>query len=169
MTNKFALEFGESRSDNNYTIYPFAVYNDSHFGSINISETKWNQIYNKMVTRRHTKITSTNYVLRDMICSVVRDKKTVKILDIYDAYVSGNCVVRIGRHRDVDLEQFPVLNKYDDEYDLTQYIYNFGLVKLYLNHANGLYSIEISFAVTSITPIDTLNSDLNTVYAVLFE
>lgn len=125
-----------------FTIIPFVSSSSNIYGTIECPINKWNYL-NKILSGFKYSIDNTKiYVYRELEYDMQQViHKKINYADLHD-----NNLIIISDEKNIDIDAFPILNKYHNEYDKTTKTYKFGIVKLNLVTTNNKTNfVEISF------------------------
>lgn len=168
---KFQSLLSENFDDYIFTIYPFITNvindNDNLFvGSIIAPEKKWTSLMKLLSKSKYVTYTTKIYIFKDLEYNLIdQNKDFVVHKKIFDAKILDDSLLIISKHDILDIDSFPKLNVYHDEFEKISKIYKFGTISLNLitvkkNDQHDKSYIEILFQYKKGTS-DKILKDLN--------
>ena len=160
------IDFNNKFDNHIYTIYPHTMKNNL------ISQDKWKSLLHNLNKFKYTTYETKNYIYRDFEYSVDNygnHNVIQKIIMHVNHHTDNkhNFLLIISKHKQLDLDSFPKLNVYHDEYNKIMRSYKFGKINLNLITCNQNNYIEITFQYNK-NLIDIIKKDLEYVTKIIF-
>lgn len=160
------IPFDNIYKDHIFVIYPFITKYEG-YGSITVSEDKFNILTNKLSKTESNSIKSKVYIYRDLEYHTFDNQNDNQNDDfvihkkIVHTCTDNNFLLTISKCEILDNNSFPKLNKYHDEYTKIIKTYKFGNITLDIVTANEKYNyIEITFRYNFNLNLNVIKKDL---------
>ena len=164
--NKMDITTLSKYLDDKYTNYDFTIYpftsNDGlkSVGSIIPPLDQWNRIELKLSKSKCCSVKKSVYIYHDIELHISEEENKVFQRNVKHYEICKNFLVIISDDLILDMDSFPKINKYDNEYSINMKTYKFGSISLSLvKSENGNY-IEIKFKLDSKNSLNLIN-DIN--------